>query len=302
MKKFITFIFLIAVLGATYCYREEISLFYLEHFSTIDKNVKLEYKNKYSRSFTYDYVKKTDQFLVQNKNQLIDIYYTIIDSGIEEFTFYCSNSYSQCINDVNELSQNQIVLSSINSFVHPYNSFSGIQTKYNSLGKVTLVINKSYTNEQINEINNKIEEIVKDKVKDITDKKEIIKIIHNYIINNTKYDSDKSDKNISNYLSNIAYGPLLEGYGLCGGYTDSMAIFLDYFDIPNYKVISENHIWNAVYIDNSWYHLDLTWDDPVMSDGSNVLEYNFFLIDTKELEALKTNQHYFDKSIFSEVK
>ena len=80
-----------------------------------------------------------------------------------------------------------------------------------------------------------------------------------------------------------------------------MAIFLDYYDIPNYKVISENHIWNAVYLNNKWYHLDLTWDDPVMKDGSNTLEYTFFLITTKELEEQATNQHIFNKSVFSEV-
>ena len=133
------------------------------------------------------------------------------------------------------------------------------------------------------------------------DEREIIKIIHDYIINNTKYDSDKSDRNIEKYNSNIAYGPLLQGYGLCGGYTDAMAIFLDYYDIPNYKVISENHIWNAVYLNNKWYHLDLTWDDPVMKDGSNTLEYTFFLITTKGLEEQATNQHIFNKSVFSEV-
>ena len=80
-----------------------------------------------------------------------------------------------------------------------------------------------------------------------------------------------------------------------------MAIFLDRYNIPNFKIISENHIWNAVYLDGNWYHLDLTWDDPVTSDKSDVLEYNFFLITTDELEQLKTNQHVYDKTVFSEL-
>ena len=79
-----------------------------------------------------------------------------------------------------------------------------------------------------------------------------------------------------------------------------MAIFWKYYDLPNFKVVSENHIWNAVFLDNKWYHLDLTWDDPVVSTGENILEYNFFLISDKELEELNTNQHIFDKNIFSE--
>ena len=301
MKKIFTFLALVAVLGLTFYFREDISKFYVENFSTYNRDIKLTYKNDYYRDFTYNYVKIPDDFNAKSKTQLINIYYTIINSGIDKFTFYCSKSYDNCINDVVELANNQTVLSNINSFVHPFNSFSSIETKYDSFGRVTLKINKAYTPDQIKSINNKMKEIITKQVKNTKDEREIIKIIHDYIINNTKYDSDKSDRNIEKYNSNIAYGPLLQGYGLCGGYTDAMAIFLDYYDIPNYKVISENHIWNAVYLNNKWYHLDLTWDDPVMKDGSNTLEYTFFLITTKELEEQATNQHIFNKSVFSEV-
>lgn len=300
MKRFLTFLTLLALIGTVYYYREQINTFYLTHFSTTSKNIALTYKNQYYKDTDYNYVSLTDDFKVSKKEQLIDIYYSIINSGIDSFTFYCSNTYDSCISDVKELANNQTILSNINSFVHPYNSFTSIKTEYDSLGKVKLIIQKAYTKEQIQIINTKIDSIIKNEVGSQTDKKEIIKIIHDYIINNSKYDVDKSDKNIDRYASNIAYGPLIEGYGLCGGYTDSMAIFLNYYNIPNFKVVSENHIWNAVYLDNEWYHLDLTWDDPVVSTGENVLEYNFFLISTKELEELKTNQHVFDKSVFSE--
>lgn len=302
MKKFIEFIMLIALLGTIYYYRANINTFILTHFYTFNKDVKLTYKNEYYRDYNYKYIKITDNFLLKDKNELNNVYYTIINSGIDEFSFYCSSTYESCLNDVVQLANNQEVLSNINSFVHPYNSFTSIETQYDTLGKITLKINKSYTKDQINEINKKMDEIIKSQVKDTTDKKTIIKAIHDYIINNSKYDSDKSNKQIDKYASSIAYGPLIEGYGLCGGYTDAMAIFLDYYKIPNFKVISENHIWNAVYLDNEWYHLDLTWDDPVTSDGSDVLEYNFFLISTEELEKLETNQHIFNKNVFEEVK
>lgn len=301
MKKFITFLFLFGILTATFYFREELSKFYLTHFSFINKNVKLEYRNEYYRDYDYNYVKMTDEFNIKSKEQLINVYYSIINSGIDEFTFFCSNEYNSCIEDVVTIANNQEILSNINSFVHPYNSFSSIETKYDTLGKITLKINKAYTEAQIKKINSKMDEIIKKNIKNTKDKKEIIKIIHDYIINNSKYDSDKSDKNIEKYKSNIAYGPLLEGFGLCGGYTDAMALFLDYYNIPNFKIISENHIWNAVYLDNTWYHLDLTWDDPVTSNKSDVLEYNFFLISTDELTELATNQHIYDKNVFSEL-
>ena len=80
-----------------------------------------------------------------------------------------------------------------------------------------------------------------------------------------------------------------------------MALFLDYYKIPNFKIISENHIWNAVFVDNKWYHLDLTWDDPVSNNGKDVLEYTFFLISSDELNDIEKEQHVFDKEVFSEI-
>ena len=72
-------------------------------------------------------------------------------------------------------------------------------------------------------------------------------------------------------------------------------------NIPNYKISSENHIWNLVNVDNNWYHLDLTWDDPVTSNGTDVLEYDYFLITTTELEELESDQHNFDIKIYKEA-
>lgn len=301
MKRVLTFILLIITLGCVYLYREDIIIFLLENFGGITKEVTLESKNIYYRDYNLSYVKTTDNFKASNINDLLNMYYTIINSGVDEFSFYCSKTYTTCIDDVLYLANNQNILSNINSFVHPYNSFTTIKTKYDTLKKVTLQIQKTYSDDEINKIDEEVDKIIENEIKDEQDPKEIIKIVHNYIINNTKYDKDRADRNIIKYESNTAYGVLIEKYGLCGGYTDAMAIFLNRYNIPNFKVVSENHIWNAVYIDNNWYHLDLTWDDPVLTDGTDTLEYTFFLITTPELEDLETNQHYFDKEVFSEL-
>ena len=77
-----------------------------------------------------------------------------------------------------------------------------------------------------------------------------------------------------------------------------MAIFLSDIGIPNHKISTENHIWNAVYLDNNWYHLDLTWDDPVTSTGENMLIHDYFLITTAQLEQLDVSQHKYDKTVY----
>lgn len=256
--------------------------------------------NKYYRENDYYYVQITDDFIAKDEQHLLNIYYTIINSGVDTFTFACSKDYEDCLDDVGELSNNQGVLSNINSFVHPFNGFSSVETIYDSLGKVEIKVNKAYTNEEIILIEEKMQSIIDTKLKGVTDKEVIIKTIHDYIINTTKYDSERSDEKIVNYKSDLAYGPLFQGYGLCGGYTDAMALFLDYYDIPNFKVISENHIWNAVYINGEWRHLDLTWDDPIASSGKNILEYTFFLVDTTSLLNIEKEQHNFDINVFKE--
>jgi regulator of replication initiation timing len=239
---------------------------------------------------------------LHNKDDLIDLYYTVINSGKGNFAFQCPEEYTNCIKDVIEIADDQNSLSNINGFVHPFNSFDTIETSYDSLGRVNLKIIKTYTDLEIKQINEKVEKIVKEEVKNETDHEKIIKILHDYIINNVKYDKERTDNNIIRYASNTAYGVLFEGYGICSGYSDTMALFLNYYNIPNYKVISENHVWNAVYINNNWYHLDLTWDDPILNTGDEILDHSYFLITTKKLKELDTTQHTFDETIFTELR
>ena len=37
-------------------------------------------------------------------------------------------------------------------------------------------------------------------------------------------------------------------------------------------------MWNMVKVDGKWYHMDVTWDDPLTSDGRPMLRYDYFLI------------------------
>ena len=80
-----------------------------------------------------------------------------------------------------------------------------------------------------------------------------------------------------------------------------MAIFLTKIGIPNMKIANDEHVWNLVYLDNSWLHLDLTWDDPVVDTGQNLLLHNFFLITTKDLQQKDNVYHNFDPEIYVEA-
>ena len=264
--------------------------------------VTLGEKNSYYRDYDFTFVKNTDDFSPKGYQDILNIYYTAINAGKNEFTFYCPNEYDECLNDIQRLANDQTLLSDINNYVHPFNGFSHIETEYDSLGRVSIRIMKTYKENEIQEIEKKVDELYSQLVNPASSIENNIMSIHDYIINNSKYDSDRSDNNIINYKSNIAYGPLFEGYAICGGYTDLMELFLEKMNVKSFKISSDDHVWNAVFINNNWYHLDLTWDDPVSKDGKDYLEHNYFLIDTKQLLSIEKTQHQFNTLSYPELK
>ena len=300
MKKLLTLGLLMILAGLVMIRQDDIKTIINTYLSP--KQIDLGDKNEYYRDYDFNYVQNTDNFNPSNSQDVLNIYYTVINAGKTEFSFYCPKEYTGCLDDIQRLARNQDMLSDINNYVHPYNGFSHIETEYDSLGKVTVRINKSYYEEDIEAINKKLDELYPQLVDENKSDTENIRTIHDYIINHTKYDSDRSDKKIIKYRSDIAYGPLFEGYGICGGYTDLMELFLERMGIVSFKVSSDQHIWNAVYYNDNWLNLDLTWDDPVADDGKNYLEHNFFMISTNKLQSIEQTEHYFDFNIYPELK
>ena len=217
----------------------------------------------------------------------------------------CSSDLTDYNNDINSLTSNdgegfKEVISILNNFVHPYNSSNNIKLTYGGDYTLGITVNKAYSDEEITEINKIVDKVIEEKITNSTPTKEKIKIIHDYIIDNTEYDKLKyENKEDTTYKSNTAYGVLVEGFGTCNGYADAMAIFLDKINIINYKISNDEHIWNLVYLDEEWYHLDLTWDDPI--SDMNINRDTYFLITTETLEKLNDGTHKFNKDIYKEA-
>lgn len=307
MKNFVTTIFLLLAIGSIALYHENIIDYLMTHIVYKDEVIVKE-ANQYERKSNWQYVQQTEQFQPQNKQDILNIFYTALNKGWDEIIFYCPKEYKNCLDEVGEITKDDYTLSYVNNFVPTFNSYNKIYVNMNSLGRVNIQIEKIYTPDMIASINKKIDDIIHEVITDNMSPEEKIKAIHDYIINHTIYDDERSNQikngQITDYVgtSNTAYGPLFLGKAICGGYTDAMALFLDRFGIPNYKISSDNHIWNFVYINGSWKHLDLTWDDPVVNTGENMLLHTFYLISTSELKTKDTSQHVFDANIFREAQ
>lgn len=305
MKKIIVPIICIALLAITFIYLNPITDT-LAAFISNSPDVVIKKSNAYTKDIDYLFVQRTDDFTPYSYQDLLNIYYSVINNGWDEFTFYCPKEYSDCLDDVSNISGDDLILTHLNNYVHPFNSFTNIRTSINTNGEITLRINYLYTDDEIIEIDKEVDRILSEIINDNMDNKNQLKTIHDYIINNTRYDTTRNEYEDSEYESNTAFGPLFQGYATCNGYTDLMAIFLTKLGYNNYKIATTpqdlndesatGHIWNAVYFNNEWLHIDLTWDDPV--PDPNVSEQTDFLLDTYFLD---TTEEMYEEDTSGEV-
>ena len=119
-----------------------------------------------------------------------------------------------------------------------------------------------------------------------------IKLVHDYLVDNVEYDSSISKPNIYDI-----YGALVRKESVCEGYARSFKYLMDELNIPCTLVIgtatnsqgqTENHAWNYVQINNNWYAVDTTWDDPIIIGNGTVSEsikYRYFLKGSSEINA-----------------
>ncbi len=141
---------------------------------------------------------------------------------------------------------------------------SGTQPNY--------LVDEFYSKEQINNAISQIEQ-VRDSI--LANRKsstyDNIKMVHDYLIENMEYDTTISKSNIYN-----VYGAMVNGQAVCEGYARSFKYLMDALGIPCTLVIgeatnsegqAEKHAWNYVQLNEFWYAVDTTWDDPVSANG-----------------------------------
>ncbi len=95
---------------------------------------------------------------------------------------------------------------------------------------------------------------------------EKIKIIHDYLIMTTTYDHVNIKAGTESKSVYKTYGCIIGHRCVCQGYAYAFMDIMTAMGIECVELSGGNHAWNAVKIGDSWYYIDLTWDDPY--DGS----------------------------------
>lgn len=111
-----------------------------------------------------------------------------------------------------------------------------------------------------------------------------IKLVHDYLVESIEYEQTLSKSNIYDL-----YGALINKECVCSGYANAFKYLMDALDIPciivpgfatNSEGNTENHAWNYVQINDIWYVVDCTWDDPILIGPgflTNSSKYRYFL-------------------------
>ncbi len=273
---------------------------YTEKLVTSRPKVTIDYPNIYASNNDFLYVKKSKTFVPYSKGDIMNILYSIFDNGYDTFTFYCPSEYTTCIEDVEQITGDQTIITDIGNYVHPYNNFTNLKIITDSLGEVDIIVNHSYTTEMIRAIDAEIDKIFNQELTDDMDIQDKILKMHDYIIDKVEYDINDENQNSGN-----AYGALVDGKAKCAGYADAMALVLSRLGLKNFKVASEKHVWNAIYIDDDWTQIDLTWDDPIVEENATVsdtIRHKFYMVDTETLLSYDTLEHSFNKNVYLELR
>ncbi|MBP5362637.1 MAG: hypothetical protein J6Y71_06410, partial [Ruminococcus sp.] len=102
---------------------------------------------------------------------------------------------------------------------------------------------------------------------------------HEYLATNFDYDYPAYMGKVTrpDNEEHSAFGMLKNGMAVCEGYADLYAMLLNKVGVPTKLVMSKQlgHAWNAVLIDDSWYHVDVTWDDQYYGYYGFVKHENF---------------------------
>ncbi len=100
--------------------------------------------------------------------------------------------------------------------------------------------------------------------------------------------------------SHSIYGAMVIGDAVCQGYAAAYTYMLEKLDIPSYICVSTalNHAWNIVYVNGNYYHVDVTYDDPIWSgtewDVAGKVGHNYFLVSTEYMMANGHNANDYD--------
>lgn len=147
----------------------------------------------------------------------------------------------------------------------------------------TLALSYRFTKDETDllkqQVESKTAEILSSIEPDVSDY-EKLRAFHDHLVLNCTFSMDTE-------YANTIYGALCDGYAQCEGYAFAFDYLcrqagIDCFTVPGTNSEGASHAWNIVRLEDNWYNVDCTWDDPILSpvDTEFVRHYYFLAADS----------------------
>ncbi|KEK24179.1 transglutaminase domain-containing protein [Bacillus gaemokensis] len=211
---------------------------------------------------------------VDNREENITITYKTKENNVREIMDKLFQEYNKIV-DADE-----------------YLKYNVASTRYSIQGmpgKYSFTLNITYreSKQQTQYVKAQAKTIVNSIVKAGMDEHEKVKAIHDYVVKHVSYDTS--------YKAYTAYEALANRSAVCQGYTLLTYQLLKEAGIQSHIVTGKGngqaHAWNLVKIENKWYHLDTTFDDPV-PDKAGRVTYSYYNMSDEQLG----KDHEWDRS------
>lgn len=131
--------------------------------------------------------------------------------------------------------------------------------------------------------------------------------VHDLIVINCDYDTETYQNYLINSsdgtsLAYTAYGCLVNRKAVCEGYSKAYKLILNKLNIECEVVSGKanngegigDHAWNYIKLDDGYYLIDVTWDDPVGGYGykSNDIRRDYFCLNSE----MMSKDHFADNA------
>lgn len=142
-------------------------------------------------------------------------------------------------------------------------------------------------------VNGKADEILAQIIKPNMTEFDKVRAIHDWLVKNVSYDERTYTESGAPQSSYTAEGLFQTHVAVCDGYSKAFVVMAERAGLQAVRVTgvaasthgTQSHAWNQVKVDGKWYNIDVTWDDPVVSEtyGDN-LTYIYFMIPDSVIE------------------
>ncbi len=219
--------------------------------------------------------------LKDNKSKMISGNY-IIDYGTEFNTLLNSDGGEEKLNEAFQSAWNAFSYDNIELFyidatkitlMNEYHSLGGIKTYKISIGpgdNANYYYKEFQSQADVENAQRYLESIKEQITNQLStdDIKTKIEKVHNWLIYTINYEDNADSK-----MQHTIYGALRNKKAVCEGYARSFKYLMDAVGVPcvlvsgtgtNSQGQTETHAWNYVQINQQWYAVDVTWDDPII--------------------------------------